>query len=249
MDIPTFNAAMSIAEARHYPGISSGHTGMTPTANSSHAAHEGNKTLAALERIRDDGGMVSVILHQGGRNDIKTHVRGSNVPVQFDCGNSDQAWAQVYLYAIDHMNGGAVGIGSDFNGSAVAPRAALRPAGVRRRPERPVQPRGGDRVPDPPVRRRCADRADADRRPHVRLQHRRAREHRSLPGLHRRPAGQRHVEPGSEPALPLRRGLRPDVGVGERCDVAGGVVQHADQRLERDQHRRLVHRRATIRPT
>jgi len=121
MDIPTFDAAMSIAEARHYPGISSGHTGIAPTANSSHAAHEGNKTLADLERIRDDGGMVSVILHQGGRNDIKTYVRGSNVPVQFDCGNSDQAWAQVYLYAIDHMNGGAVGIGSDFNGLAGEP--------------------------------------------------------------------------------------------------------------------------------
>ena len=79
MDIPTFNAAMSIAEARHYPGISSGHTGIAPTANSSHAAHEGNKTLADLERIRDDGGMVSVILHQGGRNDIKTTMRGGTL--------------------------------------------------------------------------------------------------------------------------------------------------------------------------
>ena len=78
MDIPTFNAAMSIAEARHYPGISSGHTGIAPTANSSHAAHEGNKTLADLERIRDDGGLVSMILHQGGRNDIKTTMRGGN---------------------------------------------------------------------------------------------------------------------------------------------------------------------------
>jgi hypothetical protein len=67
------------------------------------------------------GGMVSVILHQGGRNDIKTYQRGSSTPVPFDCGNSDQAWAQVYLYAIDHMNGGAVGIGSDFNGLAGEP--------------------------------------------------------------------------------------------------------------------------------
>ena len=33
MDIPTFDAAMTIAEARHYPGISSGHTGIVPTGN------------------------------------------------------------------------------------------------------------------------------------------------------------------------------------------------------------------------
>ena len=74
MDIPTFDAAMTIAEARHYPGISSGHTGIVPTGNDTAARHEGNKTLADLERIRDDGGLVSIILHQGDRNDIKTTI-------------------------------------------------------------------------------------------------------------------------------------------------------------------------------
>ena len=118
MDIPTFDAAMTIAESRHYPGISSGHTGIVPTGNDTAARHEGNKTLPDLERIRDDGGLVSIILHQGGRADIKTTLRDGTAPVPFDCGNSDQSWAQVYLYAIDHMNGGAVGIGSDFNGLA-----------------------------------------------------------------------------------------------------------------------------------
>ena len=127
MDIPTFDAAMTIAESRHYPGISSGHTGIVPTGNDTAARHEGNKTLADLERIRDDGGLVSIILHQGDRNDIKTTMRGSTAPVPFDCGNSDESWAQVYLYATDHMNGGAVGIGSDFNGLAGEPAPRFGP--------------------------------------------------------------------------------------------------------------------------
>ena len=147
MDIPTFNAAMSIAEARHYPGISSGHTGIAPTANSSHAAHEGNKTLADLERIRDDGGMVSIILHQGGRNDIKTTMRGGSAPVPFDCGNSDQAWAQVYLYAADHMNGGAVGIGSDFNGLAGEPAPRFGPDACDGDKPNPYNPAAGISYP------------------------------------------------------------------------------------------------------
>ena len=127
MDIPTFDAAMTIAESRHYPGISSGHTGIVPTGNDTAARHEGNKTLADLERIRDDGGLISIILHQGDRNDIKTTMRGATAPVPFDCGNSDESWAQVYLYATDHMNGGAVGIGSDFNGLAGEPAPRFGP--------------------------------------------------------------------------------------------------------------------------
>jgi microsomal dipeptidase-like Zn-dependent dipeptidase len=122
MDAPTFDAAMDIAEGRKYPGISSGHTGIVPTANpGANGAHEGNKTLAQLNRIRDDGGLVSIILHQGDRAKIKEYKRGTTAPIPFDCGNSDQSWAQVYLYAVDHMNGGAVGIGSDFNGLAGEP--------------------------------------------------------------------------------------------------------------------------------
>ena len=81
MDIPTFDAAMTIAESRHYPGISSGHTGVVPTGERRPPLrHEGNKTLADLERIRDDGGLISIILHQGDRNDIKTTMRGATAP-------------------------------------------------------------------------------------------------------------------------------------------------------------------------
>ena len=54
-------------------------------------------------------------------------MRGTTAPVPFDCGNSDESWAQVYLYAIDHMNGGAVGIGSDFNGLAGEPAPRFGP--------------------------------------------------------------------------------------------------------------------------
>ena len=54
-------------------------------------------------------------------------MRGATAPVPFDCGNSDESWAQVYLYATDHMNGGAVGIGSDFNGLAGEPAPRFGP--------------------------------------------------------------------------------------------------------------------------
>ena len=36
----------------------------------------------------------------------------------FDCGNSSESWAQVYLYATQTLHLSAVGIGSDFNGFA-----------------------------------------------------------------------------------------------------------------------------------
>lgn len=121
MDAPTFNSTMNIAETEHYPGIAAGHTGIVPTGNSGSGRHEGNKTLAQLERIRDIGGVVSIHLNQGDRTKVKEYRRGVTAPVAFDCGNSDQSWAQVYLYAVDHMNGGAVGIGSDFNGLSGEP--------------------------------------------------------------------------------------------------------------------------------
>ena len=150
MDAPTFDEAMDIAEDRSYPGISSGHTGITPTGNSGAGRHEGNKTLAQLERIRDVGGLVSVILHQGDRSKIREYKRGGNAVVPFDCGHSDQAWAQVYLYAIDHMNGGAVGIGSDFNGLAGEPAPRFSGDACDGDRANPYNPTGGVSYPITP---------------------------------------------------------------------------------------------------
>jgi hypothetical protein len=64
--------------------------------------------------MRRLGGLVGVIVHQGKVDEISEH--GGRVAN--DCDNSSKTWAQAYLYAVDKMQGGAVAIGSDFNGLA-----------------------------------------------------------------------------------------------------------------------------------
>lgn len=136
-DARTFDAILDIAESRHYSGIVSGHTGLVGAgltrADSvaltgrdfdlgDSARHEGNKTDEQVQRIAALGGVVSIILHQGGRDRIKQYVDASgNAQAPFDCGESSQAWAQVYLYATKHLGLTSVGIGSDMNGLAGMP--------------------------------------------------------------------------------------------------------------------------------
>ena len=148
----TFDGILTIAELRHYPGIVSGHTGLVGAGLTAFEAipilaargevynpaesarHEGNKTDAMVKRIVDVGGVVSLILHQGGRARIRDYDAADDVA--FDCGDSSQAWAQVYLYATD-PNGplklSAVSVGSDLNGLAgmPAPRFGLKACGNR----------------------------------------------------------------------------------------------------------------------
>jgi microsomal dipeptidase-like Zn-dependent dipeptidase len=118
----TFNKILDIAEARHYPGIVSGHTGLagaalvTPPNGAPSVGHEGNKTDVMVQRIADLGGFISLIPHQSDRNRIRDVSSAYGVP--FDCGNSSESWAQVYLYATQTLHLSAVGIGSDFNGFA-----------------------------------------------------------------------------------------------------------------------------------
>jgi microsomal dipeptidase-like Zn-dependent dipeptidase len=127
---------LALAEQAHYPGIASGHTGLIETGTTTHVdgdeykRHEGNKTDAQLERIRALGGVVAVILHQGKRSEIKQYHRpDGSTPVPFFCGNSSESWAQVYLAAAQRLRGGAVAIGSDFNGLAGEPAPRFGPDG------------------------------------------------------------------------------------------------------------------------
>jgi microsomal dipeptidase-like Zn-dependent dipeptidase len=115
--------ALTLAEARDYPALAMSHTGFRAMAQpGGEANHEANKNAQQLARIRDLGGIVATILHQGTRNDVKTYSRpDGSVPVQFDCGGSSQAFAQMYLYAAEQMQGRAVALGSDFNGLAGMP--------------------------------------------------------------------------------------------------------------------------------
>jgi microsomal dipeptidase-like Zn-dependent dipeptidase len=126
-DRRTFDRILDIAEARHYPGIVAGHTGFTGATTSDPDSektgrHEATKTDVMVHRIVDVGGFISVIPHQGGRSRIRD--LSSTYGVPFDCGNSSQTWAQIYLYATQTLGVPAIGIGSDFNGFAewVAPR-------------------------------------------------------------------------------------------------------------------------------
>ena len=127
---------LDLAEQARYPGVVSGHTGVIESGTTRHIKgdeykrHEGNKTDLQLERIRALGGMVAVILHQGKRSEIREFRRpGGTTPVPFFCGNSSEAWAQVYLAAAQRMHGGAVAIGSDFNGLAGMPAPRFGPDG------------------------------------------------------------------------------------------------------------------------
>ena len=139
----TFDGILDIAEARHYAGIVSGHTGLVGsglTRAESEAAFpgtsfdlggsarsEGNKTDAQVQRIAALGGVVSLIPHQGGRTRIREFASSSGPPVPFTCGESSQAWAQVYLYATRHLGLDAVGVGSDMNGLAGMPAPRFGP--------------------------------------------------------------------------------------------------------------------------
>ena len=128
-----FDTILGMAEARRYPGIISGHTGLVgagrdDTDPHDSARHEGNKTDAMVNRIKAVGGFLSLILHQGGRS----RIRDLSAPgIAFDCGNSSQAWAQVYLYATRRLGLASVGLGSDMNGFAgmVAPRFGSQKCG------------------------------------------------------------------------------------------------------------------------
>ncbi|MBI4848373.1 MAG: membrane dipeptidase [Nitrospirae bacterium] len=106
---------LDIAEWREYPVVS-GHTGMLGISLG-HKKSEAQKSDEMLERIKNVGGLVATILHQGSREEI---AQAPGSPVAHDCGKSSRSWVQAYLYAAQKM-GGAVAIGSDFNGGVKQP--------------------------------------------------------------------------------------------------------------------------------
>ncbi len=105
--------AFKIVEREKYPVVSS-HTGFFDISKGKQK-HEGNLKADEVRRIRELGGLISVIQFLGDRDTIITY-RGEGVPVvEHQCGGTSQTFAQGYLYAVEKMKGGAVGIGTDFN--------------------------------------------------------------------------------------------------------------------------------------
>lgn len=107
--------ALTQVEGFDYPVIS-GHTGFLDTSKAE-KRHEAQKTGPQVDRIRALGGFVSPLTHQGGTN----HVQQYGNKIANDCSNSSKTFAQAYLYAVDRMRGGAVGIATDWNGFAGQP--------------------------------------------------------------------------------------------------------------------------------
>ena len=115
MSVLTMNQALTKFAAFDYPVIS-GHTGFVDVSIGP-KRHEAQKSGSQIDRIRALGGFVSPLTHQGSRSEILQY--GTRIPN--DCSTSSKTFAQAYLYARDRMQGGAVGIASDWNGFAGQP--------------------------------------------------------------------------------------------------------------------------------
>jgi len=122
----TRDDVLTIAEELHYAGVISSHNTYVELGlfrgDAESMRHEANLLPEEIERIRALGGNVSVIISQPDRSTMQEYVRpDGSVPVPYRCGNSSEAWAQAYLYAVDHMQGGSVALASDHNGLAGLP--------------------------------------------------------------------------------------------------------------------------------
>ncbi len=112
----TVNSVLDMVKARNYPVISS-HTGFREMAaphpeRGKHAANEGNKSALLLQRIKEVGGVVALILDQG-------EVRSYSTQVANDAPGSTKSWAQSYLYLLEKMDRRNVAIGTDFGGKDI----------------------------------------------------------------------------------------------------------------------------------
>lgn len=122
MSLQAVNDTLDIVEKQDYPVVSV-HTGLLGISLGEKRS-EAQKSDALLERIRGVGGLVAPILHQGKRAEI---AQAPGSPVPHDCGNSSRSWAQAYLYTVQRMGGGAVAMGSDFNGIVKQPAPRFGP--------------------------------------------------------------------------------------------------------------------------
>ncbi len=128
---------LDLVEGREYPVYSS-HTSAREMAiprppgsrSMKGVANEGSLTRRTLERIRDLGGILAPISNQG-----PTIAHDPQLPVTPRRLGRDTSlsWTHVYRYCVDIMKGGAVAIGTDFNGLNGQP-------GPRRRKGRWVGP-------------------------------------------------------------------------------------------------------------
>ena len=166
MSVKSIDQTLDLAAAQSYP-LTASHVlpfdlHNQEYSNGNEGRHERLRTRAHLERIRDGGGMVALMM----KDDVQdTGLRGHKVTqgwggkVVDDCRHSSKSWAQSYQYLSEVM-GNAIALGSDFNGVAghLGPRfgsegcggtdQGLVPGSVVQR-ERSKQLRFSSRVPYP----------------------------------------------------------------------------------------------------
>lgn len=131
MSARTKDAVLSLAEGRCYPVVSS-HCGLTDIS-SGQKNHEGQMSKDHVRRLRALGGIIAPITHQGdscstpGDHREEGCIRQYGETVKNNCSNSSRTWAQAYLYASEAAGGGAVALGTDFNGGAGQPSPRYGP--------------------------------------------------------------------------------------------------------------------------
>jgi microsomal dipeptidase-like Zn-dependent dipeptidase len=117
---------LTLAEHEDYPVVAS-HAGFNEI-NAGDQDHEGQLTLAELQRIYQLGGMVGLISGQGNIDEVNTYERGPEKhTVSHICGRTTETFAQAYYYAIDHAPGMPIAIGTDFNSPLALPGPRFGP--------------------------------------------------------------------------------------------------------------------------
>jgi microsomal dipeptidase-like Zn-dependent dipeptidase len=123
MSALSFNDTLAIVTPTMYPVVAS-HAGFQ-AINKGDENNEGQRTDSQIARMRQVGGMLAVIPHQGHRAEIIQYPPGSNIP--HSCGNSSQSVVQAYRYAVHASAGGPVAFGTDLNGFAGWPSPRFGP--------------------------------------------------------------------------------------------------------------------------
>jgi microsomal dipeptidase-like Zn-dependent dipeptidase len=122
----SLEGAFRIAQQYDYPVMTSHSWFMQVSQNEKRA--EGHLEQRDFQRIRELGGLVSVITAQGGRSEIATFDGTRGIP--HDCGYSSQSFVQAYLHGIREF-GGPIAFGTDFNGFAGQPAPRFGPDACR----------------------------------------------------------------------------------------------------------------------
>jgi microsomal dipeptidase-like Zn-dependent dipeptidase len=138
MSQKTLDAALDLAEAHHYPVLSS-HAWFRDLAFTAEVefgpvqeddygtgdvhkvAHEAGKRSDQIERIAALGGVIAPILNQGDMAGLRQAMPELADKVPNPSAGSSTSWAQAYLYAVAKMGGRGVAMGSDINGAAALP--------------------------------------------------------------------------------------------------------------------------------